>query len=125
MKSNKPAVKNQHQTIHFQQQSHSGPLPAPHDFLQYDSINPGTAERILVMAEEEQRHRHALETAAAHDNRLLIRERQTGQIMAFLITVACLVLGAYLITKGFSVTGTILGTAGLVPVIYAFVPKKR
>ena len=35
-----------------------GPIPPPEYFAQYDKVLPGTAERIVVMAEKEQAHRH-------------------------------------------------------------------
>lgn len=123
MKPNKPAVKNSTAAIHIQQQLHSGPLPSPFDFQQYDIANPGTAERILIMAEEEQRHRHAIEKNISRDNSLMVAERRRGQWMAFAIAVLLPAIGAYLIVNGYSITGSLLGTAGLVPVIYAFIPK--
>jgi len=39
----------------------SGPLPPPEAFEKYDLIVPGAAERILTIAESEQRHRHGWE----------------------------------------------------------------
>ena len=39
--------------------SHSGPLPAPQDFREYDQVLPGSAERILSMAEKEQQIRES------------------------------------------------------------------
>jgi uncharacterized membrane protein len=77
------------------------------------------------MAEEEQRHRHAIEVAIATDNRILINERRVGQIMAFLITLICISMGTWLIISGYPVIGTLFGGAGLVPVIWAFIPKKK
>lgn len=40
----------QRQTASF----HSGPLPRAVDYKEYDLVNPGSAERILKMAEERQ-----------------------------------------------------------------------
>lgn len=42
----------------------SGPLPLPSSFREYDEILPGSAERILRMAEEEQAGRHEWDKAA-------------------------------------------------------------
>jgi uncharacterized membrane protein len=36
---------------------HQGPLPAPQDLFAYDQYLPGTADRIIAMAEREQAHR--------------------------------------------------------------------
>lgn len=38
-----------------------GPLPVSSELANYEKILPGTAERILKMAEEEQKHRHLVE----------------------------------------------------------------
>lgn len=128
VKTAKPPVKaspqRTAQAFHIQQ-IHTGPLPAPSDYADYDSVLPGSAERILRMAEEEQTHRHVIEIAAAKDNRLLIIERRIGQFMAFLVTLSCLGLGVWLVVSGFPVIGTIFGGVGLAPVIWAFIPKKK
>ncbi|WP_425506349.1 DUF2335 domain-containing protein [Stakelama sediminis] len=41
---------------------HSGPLPAPEDLAHYDEISPGAADRIITMAEDNMKHRHAMES---------------------------------------------------------------
>ncbi len=111
------------------QQFYQGPLPPPEAFEHYNHITPGAAERILIMAEEEQRQRHQVEMLDATNNATIklqmISERSRGQWMAFGIALIMPLAGTFLIFNGFSVTGTILGSAGLVPVIYAFIPKKR
>jgi uncharacterized membrane protein len=40
---------------------HHGPIPPPDQFREYNAILPGSADRILAMAEKEQNHRHAWE----------------------------------------------------------------
>lgn len=37
---------------------HSGPLPDPETLAGYERISPGAAERIIQMAEDQQKHRH-------------------------------------------------------------------
>lgn len=37
------------------------PLPHPDDLAKYETILPGTADRILTLAEKEQKNRHAVE----------------------------------------------------------------
>ncbi|KJU83390.1 hypothetical protein MBAV_004416, partial [Candidatus Magnetobacterium bavaricum] len=37
---------------------HSGPLPAPQTLAGYESILPGSAERIVAMAENNLKHKH-------------------------------------------------------------------
>jgi uncharacterized membrane protein len=40
---------------------HRGPIPAPHQLREYNAIVPGSADRILSMAEKEQANRHQWE----------------------------------------------------------------
>jgi uncharacterized membrane protein len=40
---------------------HQGPIPSPRQFGEYNEILPGSADRILSMAEKEQGHRHQWE----------------------------------------------------------------
>ena len=47
-----------------QEESYSGSLPHPKHFEQFEKALPGSAGRILAMAENEQAHRHNWETRA-------------------------------------------------------------
>jgi uncharacterized membrane protein len=126
VKSNKPVKQQHHQqtAVHIEQH-HIGPLPSPLSFEQYNNALPGAAERIMIMAEIEQKHRHSLELAEAANRNTMMKERSRGQWMAYSIALVLPCLGASLIFSGFSITGTILGAAGIIPVIYAFVPSKK
>lgn len=75
----------------------SGPLPPPADLQAYEKTLPGLAERIVVMAETEQRERNRLE-ADQLEKAFAVEFR--GQIFAFLCVlllagsaVACAFLG--------------------------------
>jgi uncharacterized membrane protein len=51
--------------------AHAGPIPSPADFADYDRILPGSANRILTMAEKEQEMTHfAIKAAIEHETRL-------------------------------------------------------
>lgn len=56
---------------------HSGPLPPPDDLHRYDQLLPGAAQRIIVMAETEQRHRISMEQAT-----LISDQRHRDQVLA-------------------------------------------
>ena len=63
---------------------------------EYDRVLPGSAERILAMAEREQAHRVSIEgtalQASAKDSRL-------GQYFGFCLALVCLGGGIYLATQ--------------------------
>lgn len=112
-----------HQVNHFQ-----GPIPPPDLLSGYEAITPGFADRILKMTEDQSTHRYSVETKSI-DADIVIRnrmmnERRIGQYMAFFIALLFAGSGVYLISKGIKIEGLIFGGVGLVPVIYAFIPKK-
>jgi uncharacterized membrane protein len=67
-KPNKPAPHHpqQGQALVHQQTTtiHSGPLPDPTTLSAYENLSHGAAERIIAMAEAEQKHRHLSEATA-------------------------------------------------------------
>lgn len=83
-------------------QEHSGPLPAPWTLADYEKLEPGAADRIIVMAEQQQAHDHSMEKAAqTHDNSMSTR----GQIFALIVALAGLGLGGYLLANDKSLLG--------------------
>jgi uncharacterized membrane protein len=87
-----------------------GPLPPPAALEKFDQIVPGSADRILRMAESEQQHRQAYERdglAAA------VREARRGQYLGAVICLAAVV------AAGIAVY---VGSPGYVPVALVGVP---
>lgn len=77
--------------------SFRGPLPPPALFEHYEKALPGSADRILRMAENEQTHRHDWEKIALDSQR---GDTKRGQIFGLIIsvlglvsTIACAALG--------------------------------
>jgi len=93
----------------------SGPLPSPSILSGYEDILPGSADRIITMAEEQISHRQSLEQSVIRSN---IHNEKTGMWLAFLLTLLLMLFGAYLIlndknTVGyFAVFGPIIFHAG-------------
>lgn len=86
---------------------HHGPLPDPQTLAQYESLQPGMLERIVSMAEADQRHRIASEVAELQANiehraslqnlqadnaKAMFRSDMVGQVLGG--SVALLALGA-------------------------------
>lgn len=117
-------VQQQQQLNHFQ-----GPIPPPDHLAGYEQISPGFADRIVKMAEDQANHRYAIDHKNVDSdisirNRMM-KERRAGQFMAFAIAILFPCLGVYLIMHSAKIEGSIFGGIGLVPVIYAFIPKKE
>lgn len=107
----------------------SGPLPDPISFASYEKTTPGAGERILAMAEKEQTHRHQTESrtvdAQIEDMRKEHIENRCSQWFAFLVALAMLCIGAFLVHEGHPVYGTIVSGATIAGVVTAFLQGKR
>lgn len=80
-----------------QQMTYSGPLPPASELAGYKRVLADAPERILMMAENEQSHRHDI------DHRMLSAgrwESLIGQFLAFVIVIACLGAAVYLTMNG-------------------------
>lgn len=95
-------------------QSHSGPLPDPTTLQAYDSIVPGSAAKIIVMAETEQRHRHRLESLE-HLYPFI------GMGLGFVALLMCIAGGIHLATLGNTTIALALLAAPLIGSIGWFV----
>lgn len=95
----------------------SGPLPHPRDLEAFKGVDPEFPQRILAMAETEQRHRHAIAQAN-------VTERLRGQAFAFFVALCFVVAGTFLVSNGHPVAGTIFGGTTLVWIVSAFLRAK-
>ncbi len=92
---------------------YSGPIPTPQMFADFEKVLPGSANRILTMAEDQSKHRQRIETRVIwFDGGQSI----LGLLLAFLVVIAGLGFGAYLIMNDKAVSGlaTILLALGSV-----------
>lgn len=97
------------------QRIHSGPLPAPETYAQYNEIHPGAAERILKMAEKEQSHRHRSE------DRIIFHEygiRYTAQAGAIFALILLCALVAYCAFVGQPLPAALIGAVGAIVVAF-------
>jgi uncharacterized membrane protein len=102
-----------------------GPIPPPDMLHRYNQIIPNAAERILAMAENENRHRHDQDNKALEANiaaqryqldiantqsKLVFRSDLIGQILGWIISCACIAGSIYLTIIGWPyVAVTLLG----------------
>ena len=103
-------------------EEHSGPLPAPFTMEQYETILPGSAERIVSMAEKEQKHRHSREREIVWTEMFC---KAGGLICGLVIGLAAILGGIYAIVSGHDVAGTLVGGAGLTGLVSVFVVGSR
>lgn len=124
----------------IQATTHSGPIPSPQTLAEYNKLSPGLAERIVSMAELEQKQRHAIEMKNAEfdDSQLAaIREanagdlslKKRGQWFAIAAVTATLGFACYLANCQAYKTAGFVATAVVVSLAVVFVtgraPEKR
>lgn len=104
------------------QKSHSGPLPAPEDFAEYEKALPGSCDRILKMAEKQQDYVYDI-------NKIRIKgdlvEARFGQVFAFILGLCGIAACTYtaIINAPWQVS-TSLGAGGLALLIVPFLRSK-
>lgn len=99
-------------------ESFQGPIPPPTILEHYDQIQPGFAERILVMAERQGAHRMQLENIALQGQ---INRSNRGQVFGFILGLVGLVAGSFCVYSGHDAAGASLGGASLVSLVTVFV----
>ena len=106
-----------------------GPLPPPSVLAQYEKVSPGTAERIISIAEKEQQHRHAMQgklvDSQVEDARRERNERRLGQIFGLIIGVFAIGAGSLTAILGSQIAGGFIGTTGVGGLVSVFVLGRR
>ncbi len=106
-----------------------GPLPHPDILKAYETISPGFANRIVEMAENETRHRHACENKALDAdigfNHKVFAEARIGQVFAFLIGITAIVSGSYAAVHGAGFTGAFIGGGGVIGLVAVFIMGRK
>lgn len=97
--------------------SYPGPIPPASVLAEYEQLLPGSAERLIRMAEQEQLHRHRLEAEVLAQD---AKARKAGQILAVLVIACSVVAGIYLSLKNAEIAGAIIGGLGVLAPLISF-----
>ncbi|MGK7344338.1 MAG: DUF2335 domain-containing protein [Candidatus Nitrospinota bacterium M3_3B_026] len=103
------------------EQRFSGPLPHPEVLQNYENVLPGLAERIVAMAEAEQKSRHTEETEALRGQ---LKYASRGQWFGFGISMAGLVVSGVVIFAGYP-WGAVISLTALTNLAGIFVGRHR
>lgn len=117
----KQLAKNSNQVVH-QEARYSGPIPLPAMLADYEAILPGSADRILAMAENQSAHRIEIEKIAVNAR---ARDSLLGIVAGFLIGVSALATSAFVIVNGHTFAGGLIGTSGLAGLVGVFIYGTR
>ena len=83
-------------------QTFAGPLPPPSMLVEYNSAVQGGAERIMVMAEKQQEHRHQIESRVVWSN---TTDQRIGLILGFIVMMPVAGAGIWCVSIGKDTTG--------------------
>jgi len=97
---------------------HSGPLPHPEILSRYDEVIPGAAERILKMAENEQKNRITLDKKTTINAIIM---GYLGIVFAFFSVILVSGLVYYSLLKGYYTTAATLGVGAIASVASVFI----
>ncbi len=103
---------------------HSGPLPLPDILKGYEEALPGSADRILQIAEKNADSRRGIEK---NETDALIKQAKYGQVFAFIFGLAGLGLAAYFayLGKGWFSLSIFMGEIFSLLGVYAVGKLKR
>lgn len=106
----------------FRGEVFSGPLPHPEILVGYEQATPGSAERIISMAEKQADHRRVMESKLLDAD---IRSEQRGQIMAFSLATLVSGGGIYLLAIGQDIGGLVALITPLAGLAGMFIAARR
>jgi uncharacterized membrane protein len=101
---------------------HSGPLPPPQVIEGYEKILPGAADRIITMAELEQRHQHQAEVRNQKYRGFLAF---VGQLFGLAIGLSGIGGGVFLASHDKSLVGFGVFFSSLAALVGVFIFQKR
>lgn len=108
------------------QSEFSGPIPPPNIIEEYERILPGSADRIIAMAEKQSTHRQKMEekmiSAESRDGLL-------GVIFAFVLGIGCIISSVIMVClvpqSAGAIAGAFLGVTGIGSITSSFIVSTR
>jgi len=107
----------------------SSPLPPPEMLVSYERAQPGLINKIIELTEHESAHRRELEKSKLQADISSLQRGDTlisrAQIFAFTLSVIAIIVGGVTGIYGAQITGSIIGTSGVVGIIVAFIKNSK
>lgn len=95
----------------------SGPMPDGAEMMRYKQVDDSLPGSIVAMAQDEQRHRHAMEKLALEGS---LKETRLGQVLGFSIAAFVLILSGVMALAGHPVLAGILAGIDVVGLAAVF-----
>lgn len=107
----------QQQLVMSKLEMYSGPIPHPDILKKYDEMDPGAAKQIIDNGVTESEHRRDLESKSLEYAR---RDRKRRDWMGLAVALAIILVGAFLIFLGHTITGTVLSGVSAIAMVGLF-----
>lgn len=110
------------------QELHVGPIPTPDHLAKYNEIDSSFANRIMVMAENEQKHRHIEDAKLIKTQRAVLRSDAISRFVSpgfalLAVTFIC-ALSAYAFYLDHPKSGTTIATTIVIGLAGAFLKQQ-
>ena len=105
----------------IQQEIFSGPIPHPRLLAEYEKLMPGSMDRFMKMAEQQQAHRMKLEDAAVNSQ---LKSNNRGQVFGFILATLVVLGGIGMALMGLPWFGVPL-TVGMMAVLVVLFTKGK
>lgn len=96
----------------------SGPIPPPNALEDYEVILPGSADRILTMAENQSKHRIEIESSVINSK---IKQSYIGMYLGFVLALFMCGTSTFLIYSGKSIGGLATLVTAIAGLVGAFI----
>jgi len=101
---------------------YSAPLPPASEFERYEKVLPGSADRIIKLAENQSSHRRFIEKVLVFSDSI---KSFSGLIFGLIIAISGILSGAYLIINDKSTQGLVALVVPLGTIVGAFIYQKK
>lgn len=106
----------------IKEEAFEGPIPPPSLFREYEAILPGSADRILKLAEAQQSHRIEIEKSAVKSQ---MKQGERGQLFGFAIFLIGIALTVLFILFDMKTFAGIFASGTMAVIIGLFLLGKR
>ena len=108
------------------QSEFSGPIPPPSIINGYEEVVPGSADRIIRMAEKQSEHRQHMEEIMIKTE---ARDSLLGILFAFILGIGCIVASIVIVIavpeNAGAISGALIGMTGIGSIIVTFIKSTR
>jgi len=115
--------------LSVRQESFSGPLPHPSILKEYEEIEPGSAKRIIDMAERTLIHHQEMEAEQVRSEVASSREAwarsRLGAIIGGVVALAFAAVALGIVLAGYPTAGAVLGSLEVGALVAAFMYGTR